>query len=142
MNPYSTAHRNFHSDNTMIKYKTLPEFNRDFKKLAKRYITLAEDLERVKKNAIELCHVKGMCHNVEEIKGAGNAENLQFYKIRKIASRSIPGRGNQTGLRVIYAFFPKLEEVVFLEIYFKGDKENEDRGRIKEFSRQKAKGKG
>jgi len=116
-----------------MKYNTLPEYNRDFKKLVKRFTTLAEDLERVKKNAIELCHVNGMCHNVEEIKGAGNTEDLQFYKIRKIASRSIPGRGSQTGLRLIYAFLPKEMEVTLIEIYFKGDKENEDRKRIKEF---------
>lgn len=133
MNPYSTEHPNFHSDTTMMKYKESPEFIRDFKKLAKRFRTLAEDFERIKKNAIELCHVRDMCHNVEKIKGVGNTEELQFYKIRKIASCSIPGRGNQTGLRVIYAYFPKSSEVVFLEIYFKGDKEIEDKKRIREF---------
>jgi mRNA-degrading endonuclease RelE of RelBE toxin-antitoxin system len=122
-----------------MKYNTIAEFDRDFKKLEKRFRTLAEDLERVKKNAIELCHVKGMCHNVEEIKGAGNTEDLQFYKVKKIACRSLKGKGVNSGLRLIYAFLPETSEVVFLEIYFKGDKENEDRGKIRDFSRQRAK---
>lgn len=117
----------------MMKYNSLPEFDRDFKKLEKRFRTLPEDLETLKRSAIELCHVHNLCHNVIPIQGAGNTEDLHFYKVKKFASRSFPGKGNNTGLRVIYTFFPKLNEVVFLEIYFKGDKENEDRKRMKEF---------
>ena len=67
------------------------------------------------------------------MQGAGNTDNLQFYKVKKFASRSFPGKGNNTGLRLIYAFFPKRMEITLVEIYFKGHKENEDRKRIKEF---------
>jgi hypothetical protein len=119
-----------------MTYSTTAEFDRDLKKLTKRYETLPEDLETVKRSAIELCHIHNISQNVIEIRGAGNTEDLQFYKVKKFASRSFKGRGNNTGLRLIYVFFPKKMEVTLLEIYIKGDKENEDRKRIKEFSSQ------
>lgn len=136
MNLYFTAHRNFHNEIMMMKHRTTLEFERDMKKLCKRFKTLREDLGRVQKNVVELCHVNGLCHNNIEIQTAGNTDDLIFYKIRKIASRSFLGKGSKTGLRVIYVFLPKLNEAVYLEIYFKGDKENGDRERIKEFIKQ------
>lgn len=121
----------------MMKYNSLPEFEREFKKLEKKYKTLTEDFERVKVNVIELNHIRGIDNKATElISNIGNTEDLQFRKIRKFACVSIPTKGNRTGLRVIYAFFPKLMEVVFLEIYIKSDKENENRKRMKEFSKQ------
>jgi mRNA-degrading endonuclease RelE of RelBE toxin-antitoxin system len=117
----------------MMKYNNTSEFDRDFKRLKKRFRTLSEDLGTVKRSAIELCHIHGLCHNLEEISGVGNSKDLKFYKVKKFASLSIPGKGSKTGLRLIYAFFPQLDEIIFLEIYFKGDKENEDKKRIKEF---------
>ena len=39
----------------------------------------------------------------------------------------------RSGIRVIYAFFPDTRKVVFIEMYFKGDKESEDRRRIQGF---------
>jgi len=38
-----------------------------------------------------------------------------------------------SGIRVIYAFHTASFKVDFIEIYFKGEKENEDFGRIKEY---------
>ena len=49
----------------------------------------------------------------------------------KIACKSIAGKGNNTGLRLIYAHFEKEERIVMIEIYHKNKKANEDRERIK-----------
>lgn len=38
-----------------------------------------------------------------------------------------------SGIRVIYAYHIAASKVDFIEIYFKGEKENEDRERIKEY---------
>lgn len=38
-----------------------------------------------------------------------------------------------SGIRVIYAFYPATLKVDFIEIYFKDEKENKDRERIKEY---------
>ncbi len=51
-------------------------------------------------------------------------------KVKKIACKALKGRGVNSGLRLIYAHFEEREEIVFVELYHKHDKENEDRQRI------------
>lgn len=51
-------------------------------------------------------------------------------KVKKIACRSLKGRGVNTGLRLVYAWFEAEERIVFVELYFKADKDLEDRERI------------
>ena len=36
----------------------------------------------------------------------------------------------QSGIRVIYGYWEKQDRIDFIEIYYKGDKENENRDRI------------
>lgn len=117
-----------------MNYSETSEFKHDFKKLLKKFPSLAEDLAVVKQYDIELFH----CHKIDKhgifkIENAGNNENVQFFKIKKFACKSLKGRGAQSGIRVIYAFHPADLKVEFIEIYFKGKKENEDRERIKEY---------
>ena len=54
----------------------------------------------------------------------------KIYKARKFACRSLKGRGVDSGIRVIYAYWEDKDRIEFVEIYFKGDKKNEDRDRI------------
>ena len=35
-----------------------------------------------------------------------------------------------SGIRIIYAYYEKEDKIEFIEIYYKGDKENENRERI------------
>jgi len=117
----------------MIKYDTHKQFDRDLKKLAKRFPSLLADFKRVKKNVIELNHILQIDnHSIFEIPGF-STNNFSIWKIKKFACQSLKGRGNRSGLRVIYGWCHHDKKVTFLEIYFKGDKENEDRERIKEF---------
>ena len=117
-----------------MNYDETEEFARDFKKLLKIFSSLRDDLEVVKKSAIELFHIhKTDNRSVFEIQGVGNTEELQFYKIKKFACKSLKGRGRKSGIRVIYAFFTKRNLVVFLQIYFKANTENENRNRIEDF---------
>ena len=60
-------------------------------------------------------------------------ETILVCKIKKFACRSLKGRGVMSGIRVIYAYHVAASKVEFIEIYFKGEKENEDRERIKEY---------
>lgn len=57
-------------------------------------------------------------------------ESPKIYKAKKFACRSLKGRGVQSGIRVIYAYFEEQDRIELIEIYYKGDKENEDRERI------------
>jgi hypothetical protein len=53
-------------------------------------------------------------------------------KIKKIACKALKGKGVNSGLRLIYAYFPDKQRITFVELYHKNDKENEDRKRIME----------
>jgi mRNA-degrading endonuclease RelE of RelBE toxin-antitoxin system len=133
MSLYFIERRNFPYDSMMrkIDYQETQAFARDMKRLEKKFPSLSKDFETLKKNAVEVLHIKGLdAGGIPEIKGVGNSDDLMFYKVKKFACRSMKGRGSKSGIRVIYAFFPKEWKIVFLEIYFKGEKENEDRERI------------
>lgn len=117
-----------------MKYEKTDDFVRDLKKLLKKLKSLADDLDTAKKNAIELFHF----HNIDNkgisaIQGVGNTNELQFYKVKKFACKSLPGRGVRSGIRIIYAYIPKEHTIVFLELYFKANQENEKRERITNF---------
>jgi len=117
----------------MISYEQTKEFQKDFKKLLKKYRSLEEDLELVKRAAIELFHLQKINNlSVFPIPGFCSEEIL-VCKIKKFACRALKGRGSKSGIRVIYAFHIKSFRVSFIEIYFKGDQENEDQERIKQY---------
>ena len=55
----------------------------------------------------------------------------RVYKVKKFACRSLKGKGSQSGMRLIYSYLSESDTVVLIELYYKGDKSNEDRSRIK-----------
>jgi mRNA-degrading endonuclease RelE of RelBE toxin-antitoxin system len=110
--------------------RRLAEFERDLKKLGKRFRTLEEDLATLMRAQIVLYHKLDV-----DNKGIFRIPGLPFsdpeiYKVRKFACRALKGRGADSGLRLIYALFRGEDRIELVEIYFKGDKENEDRERI------------
>lgn len=119
-----------------IKYHEIDKFTKEFKKLLKKYRTLDRDFEIAKKHTIEMLHIKRKDNkSCYEIPGFNN-EICMIYKIKKFACKAMKGKGSRSGIRIIYAYFPKTDEIYFLEIYYKGNKENEDRDRIKAFIRE------
>ncbi len=116
-----------------IKYGETDIFRKDLKRLLKKYRTLEDDLEVAKRNAIELYHLNGINNNsVFPIPGFCN-DSMQICKLKKFACKALKGWGVMSGIRVIYSFSASSNRVEFIEIYFKGEKENEDRERIKEY---------
>ncbi|OQY68223.1 hypothetical protein B6D29_01180 [Microgenomates bacterium UTCPR1] len=118
---------------TKIEYNAIDSFQKDLKHLLKKYQTLEKDLETAKRDAIELFHLKRVNNqSIFPIQGFCT-ETIQICKIKKFACKALKGRGSKSGIRVIYAFHCQSCKVEFIEIYFKGNKENEDRDRIKEY---------
>jgi hypothetical protein len=108
----------------------LPEFEKDLKKLLKRFRTLEDDLDNFIKTELNLYHKLKI-----DNKGIFPIPGLLFhdptvFKAKIFACRSLKGRGVQSGIRVIYSYFEKIDSIELVEIYYKGDKENEDRERI------------
>ncbi|MBA7662695.1 hypothetical protein ES703_70726 [subsurface metagenome] len=122
--------------------KCLPEFNKDMKKLCKRYRTLEGDLETFLNTQIILYHIQGVDNKgVVQISGLG-IEEPKIYKAIKFACRFLAGTGSRSGIRLIYAYkeIPDdKDEVILIEIYYKEDKENEDRDRIYKYYKDKDK---
>jgi len=114
-----------------IRYSCVDPFKKDLRRLLKRFCSLNEDIERAKVNAIEIYHITKIDnHGIFPIQGFCR-ESVKILKVKKFSCKSLKGFGVQSGIRIIYAFYPAESKVEFIEIYYKGDKENEDRERIK-----------
>ena len=109
-----------------MTFEELDEFKRDLKKLLKKYRSLKEDLEVVKK----ILKIQPGKRPPFSFRINGLGIQTCMIKVKKIACRSLKGKGVNSGLRLIYAHFEKEERIVFVELYHKGDKENEDTGRL------------
>jgi hypothetical protein len=108
----------------------LPEFERDLRQLTKKYRSLPEDLEILISASLNLYHKLNQKHNgIVPIANLG-IEYPEIYKVRKFACKALKGKGAMSGIRVIYAYFPDVDKVEFVEMYFKADQGNEDRARI------------
>ncbi|MFA5811957.1 MAG: hypothetical protein WC956_06475 [bacterium] len=110
---------------TKLEYGETPEFSHLMKRLTRRFRSLPEDLETVKKAAIELLHVQGIDNkSCYKLQGHEN-QRCEFYKVKKFACKALKGKGIQSGIRLIYAYHRDQGLIVFIEIYYKGDQKNE-----------------
>lgn len=133
MSQSSTEPHRTQSGSTTTKISEITrrqEFEKDLKALRKRFRSLDDDIERFVAAALLPFHEQGIDAGVmEQISGLGITEP-KIFKVVKFACLSMKGKGNRSGIRMTYAFFEKTGKVEFIEIYYKGDKENEDRDRI------------
>lgn len=104
----------------MNHFNQLPEFEKEFSKLSKKYQSLPEDLKKLEK-LIGINPV-GMGTNFVTIH---HSSKVKIIKTR-LACKSLRDRS----LRLVYAYHNDTVTFVYIELYFKGDKENEDRERI------------
>lgn len=109
-----------------INFEELPEFHKDQKRLLKKYRTLERDLEDLRKDLND----EPDAHPPFSFRIDGLGIKTCVIKIKKIASDSFKGRGRNSGFRLIYAYFKEEQRIVFVELYHKNEKENEDRQRI------------
>ncbi|MDO8183478.1 MAG: hypothetical protein Q7T49_00635 [bacterium] len=107
----------------MTKFYQLPEFTKELKRLSKKYPSLIGDIEDLK--PILLASPTGIGKNFTIINITGE---VKIIKVR-IHCESLRART----IRLIYAYHEDKIEFVYIELYFKGDKENEDRERIAKY---------
>lgn len=118
---------------TKIDYKVTADFQRDLKRLVRKFPSLHDDIEVAKVFTIELFHLQNI--NKQAIFPIPNfcTEELKICKLKKFACKALKGRGVKSGIRIIYAYHVLTSTVDFIEIYFKGEAENEDKERIKQY---------
>lgn len=102
------------------------EFKKEFKKLSKKYRTLDADLLIIKTAIIAKPAGDGTKHwNI--LRQSTDKESV-IMKMRMVCRST-----NGSNFRLIYFYNGKKVEILFIEIYFKGKKKNEDRQRIKDY---------
>ncbi|PIS32177.1 hypothetical protein COT40_01395 [Candidatus Peregrinibacteria bacterium CG08_land_8_20_14_0_20_41_10] len=111
-----------------MNFKSTKEFQKDFRKLFKKFKSLDSDLKEFKKVLSEVPLGIGKHFNVITKTGCVYIVKARFF------CKSL----KKKDLRIIYAYIEnhQIKEMIgveFLEIYFKGNKENEDHERIKEY---------
>ncbi len=107
----------------MNHFNQTTAFQKDLKKLLKKYPSLNSDLTDLEEILV--------------IFPTGNGKNFTIIhhseKVKLVKTRLTCKSLRDKSMRVIYAYHNDTVTFVYLEIYFKGDKENEDSGRIDEY---------
>ncbi|SFC75655.1 hypothetical protein SAMN05421780_10999 [Flexibacter flexilis DSM 6793] len=109
-----------------MNFESLSEFDKDLKSLLKKYRTLQEDLEILKR----ILQLRPDAHPPHSFQIDGLGLETCVIKVKKIACKALKGKGVNSGLRLIYAHFEAEDKIVFVELYHKNEKDSEDRERI------------
>jgi len=106
-----------------MNFNCLPEFQKEFKHLSKKYKSLSEDLQ-------EFCNVVSVVPfgTSKHFMVITQTETVAIIKAR-LFCRYLKG----SSLRIVFAYFEGKKKIEFLELYFKGEKENENSKRIQEY---------
>ena len=107
----------------MSHFSKLPEFEREFKKLSKKYQSLGEDLKNLE---VVLCNYPT---------GVGKNFTITHFdtSLKIVKARLVCRSLRNRSMRIIYAYHDDNFEFVYIEIYCKSDKENEDKERVNEY---------
>lgn len=108
------------------------KFENKFKKLIKKYSSLKDDFENLKEIITKIPKGDGTKH-WNHLKS--DFENEKFiFKVRLKCKSTRSSR-----FRIIYFYDGKNIELFFIEIYFKGKKESEDKKLVEDFWKLKNK---
>ncbi len=113
----------------MNRFDVLPEFEKELKRLGKKYKTLDDDLKKFKE--ILITAPTGLGKNFVT---THSSKTVKIVKAR-MACRALRDRS----LRIVYSYFEQERRIEFIELYFKGHKRNEDRERIKGYLKNQEK---
>ena len=113
-----------------MKFQQSQKFLKELKRFSKKYRSLQADIAKLRDVLKILPLGNGSKHwNRLHISDDGN---IVIFKVR-LSCASLKG---QSLFRIVYAHNAKNREVIlidFIELYYKGEKANEDRDLIKEY---------
>lgn len=110
----------------MNRFEYEQKFEKEFKRLKKKYRSLPDDMVRFERvlaaNPVGIGAAFTIIHDGD----------LVLIVKARLACQSLRAKF----LRIVYAYHRDRSTFMYIEIYFKGDKENEDRNRISDFLKQ------
>jgi len=107
-----------------MNFDELPEFKKECKHLTRRYKSIPEDLGVFKKVVSS-----APLGNSKHFAVLTQTERVEIIKARFFC-RYLKG---SSLLRVVYAHTKEHDRIDFIEIFFKGKKDREDKDRIKKY---------
>lgn len=120
-------------------FNELDEFSKEFKKLCKKYPSLEDDFTLFK-NVLEINPRWDWLppDTIVRVSDLWDGIEKEIYKVRKFRCQSISRNSKNSGIRIIYCYEEetkelKFEQIEFVEVYHKNQKENHDSDRIKEY---------
>ena len=111
----------------MIRFKREREFQKDFKRLVKKHRSLPDDLQEF--CSVVLAVPLGTSKHFTIVKQVG--------KVRVIKGRLFCKYLKGSSLRIVYAYLEQNRQIDFIELYSKGEQENEDQDRIDRYLRDR-----
>ena len=120
-----------------MDFDELPEFQRDRKRLAKKYRSLTKKYRTLTGDSLnDLQLFQKVVSNDPLGKESSQRfdvidrhEGLPIIVKARLACQDLKGKD----LRVIYAYFEQGSRIEFIELYYKGDKENHNRRRVENY---------
>ena len=110
-----------------MKFTETKEFSKEIKRLSKKYKTLHLDISVLK----TIIRDTPLGDGTKHWNGLHSVDDFKIFKLRMMC-KAVRGKK----FRIIYAYHKANDSIEFIdliEIYFKGDKESEDRERIKAY---------
>ncbi len=108
-----------------MEFSSLSEFDKELKKLLKKFRTLIKDLDLLQERIL-LKYPRGYPPVIFRIDNLGI--QTEIYKIKHFRCKALKHKGSRSGIRIIYAYFPDKQKIEFIEIYYK-EKDDRDCGR-------------
>lgn len=113
-----------------MNFSCLPEFEKEFHILLKKWRSLKEDIGRLKRVLEQ--QPRGYSPSIVRISNL--KVQTEIYKVKHFRCADMKGKGSHSGIRVIYAYFPEQVRIEFVEIYYKEKDDRDcDRERIKRY---------
>lgn len=113
----------------MTDIVTIPEFDRDVKKLRKKYKSLDSDLELFCK-ALRVIRITSIRDTVRVSDIGDKYKQFRIFKVRSFHCKDLKGKGSRSGIRIIYHDDADNDIITLIEIYHKSTDENHDKNRI------------
>ena len=109
-----------------MKFSDIPEFRKELKQLGKKYRSLPEDLQEFRE--VVFADPLGNNKHFHTITNVDAQTGPLFIVKARLSCKYLK---KKLVLRIVYCYFEQEQRIEFIELYYKGDKERENQGRIK-----------
>ena len=111
-----------------MQFSNLRKFDKELNKLLKKYRTLKDDIEVLKR--FLRVYPQGYPPGIVQVSGLGVV--VEIYKVKHFRCKALKHKGSRSGIRIVYMYSQERQAIEFIEIYYKekDDKPRDEQGLI------------